>query len=232
MKTHCQNTNWGFAPKGGPVRGTAKVVGAVLLAGAFIVGLIGLAWWLEEYSKRIKTMVVEQPGGHLFIIEMEEKEGGTAFIQCDEEEFEDAFKQFRRFLNVKEPPLSIPGGPMVVAHTPIEVSPELKPAQRALVEVLKRHSPRRVILLAHSDCLLYDTVAAWQDKLGTVKQRQFEDLKQAVAVLKRWLPNSSVEVYYALKDGKRLLFNPVNLAMAGVPAGQKSVQAESPERRQ
>lgn len=178
---------------------------------AVLGGLIWGAWYIEEYSKRIKTVVVERPGGDLFIIETKERQGSTVFIQCDEDEFEDAFKQFRRFLNVEGPPLSVPGGAMLLAQAPTEVSDKLKPAQRAAIEILKRHSPRRIILLAHSDCLLYDTVGAWQDQLDLVTQKQFEDMRRAVAVIKRWLPNTEVEVYYALRDGHRLRFNPVNL---------------------
>lgn len=205
---------------------TAKIAGVILLVSSALGGLIAGSWWLEEYSKRIHTVVVEQPGGHLFIVEVEEKEGGTVFIQCDEDEFEDAFKQFRRFLNVKEPPLSIPGGPMVIARAPAEVSEKLQPAQRALIEVLKRHSPRRIILLAHSDCLLYDTVAAWQNELNDVKRRQFEDLRRAVEALQKWFPKSEVQVYYALKDGKKLIFNPADIEHIARPPEHESIPTQ------
>lgn len=209
--------------KESPLKTTVKVVSVVVFVSLALGGLIGGSWWLEDYSKRINTVVVEQPGGHLFIVEVEEKEGGTVFIQCDEDEFEDAFKQFRRFLNVKEPPLAVPGGPMVIAHAPAEVSKKLQPAQRALIEVLKRHSPRRIILLAHSDCLLYDTVAAWQNELNDVKRRQFEDLRRAVEALRKWFPKSEVQVYYALKDGKKLIFNPADLEHIAGPPEQRLI---------
>lgn len=193
------------------MRPALKVMFVALIVIGAIGGLIGGAWYLENYSKRIKTVVVERPGGDLFVIESEERKGSTVFIQCDEDEFEDAFKAFRRFLDVEGPPLTIPGGPMLIARAPTEVPNELKPAQRATIEILKRHAPTRIILLAHSDCLLYDTVAAWHNELGRVKEKQFEDLRRAVAALKLWLPNTKVEVYYALRDGKRLRFNPVDI---------------------
>ena len=208
---------------------TLRIGAIVLLVCAVSGGLIYGAWWLEEYSKQIRTVVVEQPDGHIFAVEMDEKEGGTVFIQCDEEEFEEAFAKFRRFLNVDDAPLSIPGGPMGVAHIPAEVPSDLEPAKRALVEVLKRHSPKRVVLLAHSDCLLYDTVAAWNNQLDAVKERQSEDLKRAVRTLKQWLPKSEVQVYYARRENNQLRFmqvDPKDLAVQ-IGAGPRIVNPEA-----
>ncbi len=203
---------------------TIRIVGVVLLVGTVIGGLIWGAWYLEEYSKRIRTVVVERPGGDLFAIEIEEREGPIVFVQCDEDEFEESFAAFRKFLNVEGTPLAVPGGPMLIAQAPTEVSEELKPAQRAAIEILKRHAPRRIILLAHSDCLLYDTVAAWQDRLDSVKQKQFDDLKRTVAVIERWLPHTKVEVYYALRDGKQIRFNPVDLSPRAGPSERGSLE--------
>lgn len=189
----------------------AKFVGITLLVILVLGGFIWGSYWLEDYSKRIKTVVIERPGRDLFEIEFEEQEGPTVFVQCDEDEFEEGFREFRRFLHIKEPPLTIPGGPMLLAQLPTQVSEDLKPVQRTAIELLKRYSPSRIILLAHSDCLLYDTVAAWQNELDAVKDKQFEDMERAVAAIRRWLPNTKVEVYYAFRDGKRLRFNPVDL---------------------
>lgn len=206
---------------------TAKYVGIGLLVVLTVGGVIFGAWRLEEYSKQIKTVVVEQPGGHMFVVELEEKDGGTVFIQCDEDEFEEAFTQFRRFLNIEGPPLSVPGGPMILAQAPTKLVKDLQPAQRALIEILRRHSPRRIILLAHSDCLLYDTMAAWQDQLSSVKGRQFDDLRQAVSAIKTWLPKSEVQVYYALKDGKVLKFNPADLTVRPTPGERAPISGAS-----
>lgn len=193
------------------MRPVLKGACVVLAIFASLGGILWGAYYLEDYKKRIKTVVVERPDGDLFVIETKERKGPTVLIQCDEDNFEDAFKAFRRFLGVESVPLTVPGGPMLLAQLPAEVSEDLRPAQRAAIEVLKRYSPSKIILLAHSDCLLYDTVAAWQDQLDRVKEKQFEDMQKAVAAIKRWLPHTQVEVYYALKDGDKLRFNPVDL---------------------
>jgi len=86
------------------------------------------------------------------------------------------------------------------------VAEELQPAKRAAIEYLKRHAPRRVILVAHSECLLYDTIAAWQDDLDAVKRRQHEHLVAARDAIRKWFPTTEVELYYADKDGNRLTF--------------------------
>lgn len=186
---------------------------ALIILGCLAVafGLIYGAWALEESSKAIRTVVIEQPDNHLFAVKIDEGEGETILVQCNEDRFEEAFQHFGRFLGVKETPLNLIGGPLVLAHLPSEVPDKLKPVKRVAVEFLKRHSPRRIILVAHSECLAYDTIAAWQNRLTEVQNRQREDMKLAVAVLKSWFPKSEIQAYYANKEGQTLRFDPVTI---------------------
>lgn len=186
-----------------------------LILGTLVVVVISAlllyaAWALEEAKKSVRTVVIKNPSGNdLFVVELQEKQEGDILIQCNEERFQDAFGHFRKFLGVDTEPVAVPGGAMLLALPPTEVPEDLQPAKRVLVEVLKRHSPRRVILIAHSECLLYDVLAAWQDRLDEVKGRQETDLRRATDTIKTWFPNTEVDVFYAQKDGDKLLFNPL-----------------------
>jgi len=100
---------------------------------------------------------------------------------------------------------------MLLARLP-DGSPEsLQAPKRALVRLLKQHSPRRVVLVAHSECLYYDVIAAWKDDLDGVKARQESDLREARALIESWFPDARVETYYAMKRESRLAFNPLEL---------------------
>ena len=179
-----------------------------LLVALFTAGIIWIAWELEEGKKPVRTRVVGETNPGEFVVEMEEQESFDLIVHCDEERFEDPFEEFTEHVDLESPypPLKVPGGPMVIALADLELPEELQPAKRAAIEYLKRHAPRRVILVAHSECLLYDTIAAWHDDLDAVKRRQHEDLIAAGDAIKKWFPNTEVELYYADKDGNRLTF--------------------------
>jgi len=174
--------------------------------------VIWIAWELEEARKPVRTQVVGENEEGNFVVELEEKESFDLIVHCDEEKFEDAFEKFTDHVEVESPypPLRVPGGPMVIAMADLELPEDLQPAKRAAVEYLKRHAPRRVILVAHSECLLYDTIAAWQDNLDEVKQRQHEHLVKARNAIRNLFPQTEVELYYADRTGDRLTFLPMS----------------------
>ncbi len=188
------------------------VVSAVVLVVVASAALLYAAWALEESRKSVRTVVVQSPAGDdTFVVELQEREGEDLIIQCSEERFRDAVRHFARFLGIESDPLDGPGGAMLLARLP-DGSPEsLEAPKRALVEVLKRHSPRRVVLVAHSECLIYDVVGAWKDDLEGVKARQESDLREARDLIKSWYPKARVETYYAMKRESQLAFNPLEL---------------------
>jgi len=185
-----------------------SVVVLTLLFAVATAGAIWIAWELEERQKPVRTRVVGETEQGEFVVEMEEQESFDLIVHCDEERFEDAFEEFTEHVDLESPypPLRVPGGPMVIALADLELAEELQPVKRAAIEYLKRHAPRRVILVAHSECLLYDTIAAWQDDLDSVKRRQHEHLIAARDAIHKWFPATEVELYYADKDGNRLTF--------------------------
>ena len=90
----------------------------------------------------------------------------------------------------------------------ISIDESLKPLQRSTVEILKRYSPRRVVLVAHTFCIYYDTLAAWNNNLSSVRQREVADLRAAIHVLQEWFPKAEVTGYLAEEDpNHRLVFH-------------------------
>ena len=66
-----------------------------------------------------------------------------------------------------------------------------------------------MVLTAHSQCLIYDVIAAWQNKPDEVMMRQTEDLRKAREIIRSWFPETRVEIYYAEKQGDNLRFKPL-----------------------
>jgi hypothetical protein len=186
------------------------VVAAVVLVLGASAALLYAAWALEESREAVRTVVVQNPeGDDTFVVELREREGEDLIVQCSEDRFQDAFRHFARFLGIEREPLDGPGGPMLLARLPDGAPESLQAPKRALVQLLKQHSPRRVVLVAHSECLYYDVIAAWKDDLEGVRARQESDLREARALIESWFPDARVETYYALKQESRLAFNPL-----------------------
>jgi hypothetical protein len=183
------------------------VVGLLLAACA--VSLLFAAYALDEYRAGIHTVVVETPEGDLFTVRLPERPKEDLLIQCEEDELQDAFGRFTDFLGMAGVErVRLPGGAKFLRLLPGELTGPLEPAQRAFVEVLKRHSPGRIVVLGHSECLLYDAIAAWRGDVARVRGDQDRDAALALEKLHAWFPDAEVAAYYAERDGDRLRFNP------------------------
>lgn len=192
-----------------------------LVVGLLLVGcalsLLFAAYALDEYRAGIHTVVVENPEGDLFTVRLPDQPKEDLLIQCEEGEFQEAFARFSEFLGMKEVSrISLPGGAKFLRLLPGELSGPLEPAQRAFVEVLRRHSPGRIVLVGHSECLLYDAIAAWRGELARVRGDQDRDAALALEKLHAWFPGVELTAYYAERDGDRLRFNPWTPAPPGV----------------
>ncbi len=185
----------------------ALIALAVLgLFGALVYG----AWVLEESSKSVKTVVVENGKDAIFTVNIQTAQGATLVIHCSEEEYQEAFSYFLKFLGVEDVPLTCPGGPMWLAYANVDVIPEdIAPAKRAFLELVRSYVPRRIILIAHSDCFIYDVVGAWEDRRAQLQAQQRADLRSAKTLLEHWFRGVQVEMYYGEKVGAELRFNPV-----------------------
>lgn len=181
----------------------------ICVASILIFGcLIWLAWELEEAREPIRTDVLGADEHGNFVVRLREQDRYDLILHCDEEKFQEAFEAFKNNLEIDDsyPPLKVPGGPMVVALADELLPENLIPAKNAAVEYLRRHAPEKVVLVAHSDCLLYDTISAWRDNLEEVTMVQHKHLVMARNVIREWFPDSEVYLYYAEMKGEELTF--------------------------
>ena len=178
------------------------VVGVLLSATVLVV-----AWQLDDGMQLVQISVLEQSEeeGRL-VIQMEERLGEDFIVLCPEERFQEAFAELRSFVNVSTEPLHFPGGPMVLSFADFEVPESLESARSVLQNFLQRFSPGRIVLVSHSECLYYESLAIFGNNLYGVRERQIRDLEKARTAILQWLPNTEVELYYADKDGERLTF--------------------------
>lgn len=186
------------------VRGVLIGVGVLAVVTALIAGA-----WMIEGGTLISRSGAKASGGE-FVVGLPPRVGIDLVVQCNEEHFQQAYQRFRKeHLGIEADPIAVPGGIKALAAIQGELPKELWPVKRAIVEALKRHSPRRVVLTAHSECLLYDVIAAWQNQGDQVRSRQLDDLQTARNLIRTWFPNTQVDIYYAQRDGDRLRFKPV-----------------------
>lgn len=101
--------------------------------------------------------------------------------------------------------LAVPGGPQFMALT--EYLPKFAwVGQKWINFAFEKLQVRRIILFAHEDCSWYADerfVSALLHKLGhgerTLKDRQRDDLREAVASLRASLPTAVLEAYFVEK---------------------------------
>ncbi len=181
---------------------------------AIIVGSVALilsaAWILDPSSARER--VAEKEGAEFSYELPPEKETANSdiLIGCSEDIVETPNMEFAKWKGLHGVPLALPGGPLALAHLDdVKMGEHFKPAQRASVEVLKRHSPRKIVVVAHTMCLYYDTIAAWNNSLSQVRERQMQDMQAALHLLREWFPQADISGYMAEEKSRTLFYRPV-----------------------
>jgi hypothetical protein len=176
---------------------------ASVLGLAVVIGLWGI--WVFESRSAGK----DDANTGEFSYQLTQKPGegpADVIVMCDEDVMSAAGDAFAKWLKLEGIPLKAPGGVMLISRlNDVTLDSSLKPLQRALVEVLKRYSPRRVVLVAHTYCIYYDTVAAWNDDLAKVRQRQIADMRASMNVLREWFPRAEISGYLAEEDANHKL---------------------------
>lgn len=181
----------------------------VLAACLLTFSALWLASRLEASSKQARV-IRKSNDSRTLVVDIEPERRGDYAVYCNEDRYQGGFDRFRRFVGIKTEPILAPGGPMLIALADVELDPELQAPQRVLVEVLKRYSPDRIVVMAHEGCLIYDSVGAWFNDPVSVRRRQYADLRKARDVLATWFPRSQVELFYGQKIGEtKLQFSPL-----------------------
>lgn len=190
----------------------------VIVAAGITIAAVLLAVRVETCGEGKRTK-----DGHVLVVDLEPVQRGDYIVTCDEARYQKSFEKFRQFVKVDSPLLVVPGGPMVVALADLELTVELQAPRRVIIEVLKRHAPNRIVLMAHEGCLVYDSIGAWHGDSTGVRNLQIVHLLQAKDVLQTWLPHTRVELYYGENTGENQIgFLPVNeTLLTEFPASSK-----------
>lgn len=179
---------------------------AVLVAAVFA----GIIWLSSQYESGSFRKIKQNEKERTLTVELKPAERHEYIVYCNEERFRDAFKDFHQFIDAKADAVAVPGGPLVIALTDVDLGEDLQAPKRAAVEILKRHMPDRIILVAHEGCLLDDTIGAWLDDPRGVRLRQYQNLYRARTVITSWFPKTTVEIFYGENVGSdQMRFFPV-----------------------
>lgn len=179
-----------------------------------IAVVVGLVVYSDQSNKNKQQLSMTSNEGYLFTSEIEPRETATIVIQCDEERYQKSLNDFvaKGLKEEKADVVGVTGGPRwFVLPVHAELPSWLKPAKRVTIEFLKRHSPGKIILIAHQHCIINDVIAAWKDEKFT-KEQEIEQLKQSAELLKSWFPVSEIRMYYAEERDSKLWFKAVEVA--------------------
>lgn len=181
------------------------VVGAIVAVG-ITAAVLFAAYKIESRGQKKSAN-----DKHVLVVDLEPEHHDDYVVTCDEARFQKGFEQLRRFVKVEAPLLTVPGGPIVIALSDVDLPMELLAPKRVAVEVLKRYAPKRVVLVAHQGCLFYDSIGAWRGDSTDVRNLQIVYLLRAKEVLRTWLPQTQVELYYGENTGaNQMRFFPVD----------------------
>jgi hypothetical protein len=130
-------------------------------------------------------------------------------IHCSDPRFRRHFQEFlESHLKVSSYGLvAVPGGPQFLTLT--EYLPKFSWVGWRWVKFLFDVArPRRVILIAHHDCLWYRDGRFWQGRLS-LYERQIRDLRAVRQALLERFSGVTVELYFALLDGEQAAFESI-----------------------
>src|SRR3990172_8985735 len=128
-------------------------------------------------------------------------------VHCSDPRLQPAFHEFLSqglSLNKKYALLAIPGGPQFL--TLVEYLPKFSWVGRKWLRFLvDTIGVKRLILIAHEDCLWYKSLPFHLFRSSNPRRRQEEDLRRAQRSLIADFPQLAVELYFAGWDGSEQL---------------------------
>ena len=136
-------------------------------------------------------------------------EASAVVIHCSDPRYQPHFQEFlREHLGLGNYGLlAVPGGPQFL--TLADYLPKFAWAGWRWVKFLTDIAkPRRIILIAHHDCLWYRD-GRFSLHRGDLRERQVEDLRRVRAAIAERSPDVAIELYYARLEGEQASFEPV-----------------------
>lgn len=188
-----------------------KLALTLVLLSMFCAVVLWAAWYLDTSRSTKAAKRIESKETFVYELSKDERqEHRDVLVICDEESMDKPSDKFVEWLGLEGIPIRIPGGQLALAKlNDIGWSAELKPVQRTSIELLKRISPKRIVVVAHTKCIYYDAVAAWQDQASTVVEAESRDMLAAMNLLREWFPNAEVIGYVAYEDSSQVRFKSV-----------------------
>jgi len=128
----------------------------------------------------------------------EETAAEALVLHCSDHRFQASFHEFltaglglRRYALV-----AVPGGGHLLAAA--SFLPKLaKTAWQSLSFLVERGRPRRVVLIAHDDCLFFKERLQFLPPSGTPRVKQEASLRRARQALQETFPELPVDLYFA-----------------------------------
>src|SRR6185436_19057615 len=119
-----------------------SILGGAIVAVAVAASLWGI--WVFDSRGATKPAAADE---FVYPLDKDAKASPDPGVMCPEDALDKPGEAFTKWLKVDGIPVRIPGGPMILARlNDVTVDESLKPLQRTAVEILKRYSPKRVVL--------------------------------------------------------------------------------------
>jgi hypothetical protein len=141
------------------------------------------------------------------------KRPDTVIISCVDGRWREAIQEFtinHLKADLHADFLAVPGG--IEPLTLFDIVPkDFSFLRRRLEALVEAHGTRRIIAIAHQDCVWYKQRTILPVRLD-LRGRQIADLQRVAAWLRETLPELTVETYFARLEGKdpqRVVFEPV-----------------------
>jgi hypothetical protein len=131
--------------------------------------------------------------------QIERAETEVLAVYCSDYRFQAGVREFvgeGLGLRANYDGLAVPGGPQCLVE--VGALPKFSWAARKWLRMLIRaHSLKRLVLIAHQDCGWYKWLEDWQPTRGAVRQRQEDDLRTASRAALQLVPELTADLFYA-----------------------------------
>jgi len=120
-------------------------------------------------------------------------------VHCSDYRFQSGIREFLDEglgLRANYDRLVVPGGPQCLVE--VSALPKFAWASRKWSRMLiKAHSLKRLVLIAHQDCGWYKWLEEWQPTRGAVRKKQEDDLRAARCTALQLVPSLTADLFYA-----------------------------------
>jgi hypothetical protein len=131
---------------------------------------------------------------------------GALALYCSDGRWGEAFDEFchKHLMIPRYDRWAVPGGPAWLAD-PDDSRDSYQAAREQLDFLVRAHELERIVLITHYGCAYYGH--RLQRNPRECLPAQTEDVRKAIATLRRWYPDMDLEGYLAMRSGNLLSFH-------------------------